>query len=288
MHFSHRLTTQLAAGLLTAVTLITPSLAATHVGTVVSPAGLNVRAESNTTSQVLATLANGTSVDVLKTSPDGRWHQVSYQGTQGYVSGDYLSVTEQVQYGQVVVGPLNVRSGPGTQYAKTGSLPTAAVVEIQDTIGGMGGWYQIDGGYVSSDYVAIVDPSAVNSSSNGNAIVQNAMQYLGSPYVYGGSSPRGFDCSGFTRYVCSQSGYSLNRTSSAQMDNGTPVARSQVQPGDLMFFNKNNPSKRATHVGIYIGNNQIVHASSPGVGVIITDLSSSSYESDFVGARRLG
>ena len=180
MHISHRLTARLAAGLLTVATLITPSFAAPSVGTVISPSGLNIRSEANASSPVLGTLAHGSSVDVLNTTADGRWHQVSYQGAKGYVSGDYLHVTKPTTYGQVVQGPLNVRSGPGTQFPKVDILPDAAVVEIKDTIGGLGGWYQIDGGYVSTDYVAIVDASVAKASSQGNTLVQNAMRYQGS------------------------------------------------------------------------------------------------------------
>ena len=121
------------------------------------------------------------------------------------------------------------------------------------------------------------------------AILTEAEKYLGYPYVWGGSSPAtSFDCSGFVRYVCSQKGYSVNRTASAQMDNGTPVSYSQLQPGDLVFFNNGNSSKRATHVGIYIGNGQFVHASTSTTGVIISDMNSAYYTTGFVGARRLG
>lgn len=285
MHLSKALTTKIAAIVLALSAMATPTLAAS-VGTVVSDSGLNLRSSASTDSTVLATLANGTQVDVISTTADGCWHEVSYNGVTGYLSGDYLKVEEEKVYGQVVVGPLNIRTGPGTQYASAGTLSTGAIVEIVDTVGGVGGWYETEDGYVSSDYVTIVDASVVSASANGNAIAQYALQFVGYPYVYGGSSPSGFDCSGFVRYVCSQKGYSVNRTASAQMDNGTPVSYSQLQPGDLVFFNNGNSSKRATHVGIYIGNGQFVHAST--TGVIISDMNSAYYTTGFVGARRLG
>lgn len=287
MHLSKALTTKIAAIVLALSAMATPTLAAS-VGTVVSDSGLNLRSSANTDSTVLATLANGTQVDVISTTADGCWHEVSYNGVTGYLSGDYLKVEEEKVYGQVVVGPLNIRTGPGTQYASAGTLSTGAIVEIVDTVGGVGGWYETEDGYVSSDYVTIVDASVVSASANGNAIAQYALQFVGYPYVYGGSSPSGFDCSGFVRYVCSQKGYSVNRTASAQMDNGTPVSYSQLQPGDLVFFNNGNSSKRATHVGIYIGNGQFVHASTSTTGVIISDMNSAYYTTGFVGARRLG
>ena len=287
MHLSKALTTKIAAIVLALSAMATPTLAAS-VGTVVSDSGLNLRSSASTDSTVLATLANGTQVDVISTTADGCWHEVSYNGVTGYLSGDYLKVEEEKVYGQFVVGPLNIRTGPGTQYASAGTLSTGAIVEIVDTVGGVGGWYETEDGYVSSDYVTIVDASVVSASANGNAIAQYALQFVGYPYVYGGSSPSGFDCSGFVRYVCSQKGYSVNRTASAQMDNGTPVSYSQLQPGDLVFFNNGNSSKRATHVGIYIGNGQFVHASTSTTGVIISDMNSAYYTTGFVGARRLG
>lgn len=222
MHLSKALTTKIAAIVLALSAMATPTLAAS-VGTVVSDSGLNLRSSASTDSTVLATLANGTQVDVISTTADGCWHEVSYNGVTGFLSGDYLKVEEEKLYGQVVVGPLNIRTGPGTQYASAGTLSTGAIVEIVDTVGGVGGWYETEDGYVSSDYVTIVDASVVSASANGNAIAQYALQFVGYPYVYGGSSPSGFDCSGFVRYVYSQKGYSVNRTASAQMDNGTPV-----------------------------------------------------------------
>ena len=283
MHLPKQLTAKLAAALIAVTTVIVPGFAA-NMGTVVTTDGLNVRSEANTDSSILTTLSYGTQVDVISTSGDGTWHQVSYNGITGYVSGDYLQVTEKKIYGQVTEGPLNIRSGPSTRDAVVGSLSTGSVVELQETLDG---WYQIDEGYISSDYVAQVDASVAASSGTGSQIAQYALQYVGSPYVYGGSSPSGFDCSGFTTYVMKHFGYSVNRTASGQMDNGTAVDRSQLQPGDLVFFNSGNSSKRATHVGIYTGNGQFVHASTSTTGVIVSDLNSSYYSRTYVGARRL-
>lgn len=286
MHLSKQLAAKLSAALMALTTVIVPSMAA-DIGTVTSDTGLNLRSEASTDASVLATLDYGTQVDVLSTSDDGTWHKVTYNGMTGYMSGDYLQVTEEQLYGQVMDGPLNIRSGPGTEYGAVGSLSTGAIVEIEELVGGYGGWYKIEQGYVSSDYVAQVDASVAASSGKGSQIAQYALQYVGCPYVYGGSSPSGFDCSGFTTYVMKHFGYSINRTASSQMDNGTSVSKSQLQPGDLVFFNSGNSSKRATHVGIYTGNGQFVHASTSTTGVIISDLNSSYYSSTYVGARRL-
>ena len=286
MHLSKPLAAKFAAVLMAFTVGVIPASAAS-IGTVTSDTGLNVRSEANTGASVLATLDYGTQVDVLETSADGSWHQISYNGVTGYVVGDYLKVTEEKLYGQVVSGPLNIRSGPGTDYDTVGSLSTGEVVEIEELIGGMGGWYKIAEGYVSSHYVAQVDAATAASAGKGSQMAQFALQYVGCPYVYGGASPSGFDCSGFVTYVAKNFGFSVNRTASAQMDNGVSVSRSQVQPGDLVFFNNGNSSKRATHVGIYIGGGQFVHASTSTTGVIVSDLNSSYYSSTFVGARRL-
>ena len=286
MHLSKQLAAKLSAALMALTTVIVPSMAA-DIGTVTSDTGLNLRSEASTDAAVLATLDYGTQVDVLSTSDDGTWHKVTYNGMTGYMSGDYLQVTEEQLYGQVMDGPLNIRSGPGTEYGAVASLSTGTIVEIEELVGGYGGWYKIEQGYVSSDYVAQVDASVAASSGKGSQIAQYALQYVGCPYVYGGSSPSGFDCSGFTTYVMKHFGYSINRTASSQMDNGTSVSKSQLQPGDLVFFNSGNSSKRATHVGIYTGNGQFVHASTSTTGVIISDLNSSYYSSTYVGARRL-
>ena len=121
-------------------------------------------------------------------------------------------------------------------------------------------------------------PSAPPSRYGG--VVGIAMQYLGVPYVYGGSSPSGFDCSGFVMYVFAQIGVSLPHNAAAQYGSGTPVDRSQLQPGDLVFFNG------LGHVGIYIGGGSFIHSPHTGDVVKISSLSG-WYSSTWVGARRL-
>jgi cell wall-associated NlpC family hydrolase len=111
-------------------------------------------------------------------------------------------------------------------------------------------------------------------------VVGIAMQYLGIPYVYGGSSPSGFDCSGFVMYVYAKVGVSLPHNAAAQYGYGTPVDRSQLQPGDLVFFNS------LGHNGIYIGGGSFIHSPHTGDVVKISSISG-WYSSTWVGARRL-
>ena len=98
------------------------------------------------------------------------------------------------------------------------------------------------------------------------------MNYLGVPYVWGGSSPKGFDCSGLVMYVYRKVGISLPHSSRLQFGYGRPVARGDLQPGDLVFFH--NP---ISHVGIYIGEGQMINAAGTGKGVRIDDVWASSY-----------
>ena len=195
------------------------------------------------------------------------------------------AVEAEPLYGRVVTGSLNVRSGPGTGYDKCGKVYAGKSVEILETLDG---WYRIPEGYVSADYIRVMDESDTAASGVAAQVVETAMSFLGYPYVYGGSSPTGFDCSGFTSYIYKQFGYSLNRTCSGQLDNGTPVAMSELQPGDLVIFKKYaSSSGRASHVGLYIGGGEFIHASTSKVGVIINKLSDAYYTTGFVGGRRI-
>ena len=131
----------------------------------------------------------------------------------------------------------------------------------------------------TGDAIAVASIPAPPPSQYGG-VVGIALQYLGTPYVWGGSSPGGFDCSGFVAYVYGQVGVSLPHYAAAQYGYGTPVSIGDLQPGDLVFFDG------LGHVGIYIGGGQFVHAPHTGDVVKISSLSG-SYSSTFVGARRL-
>lgn len=292
MNFPKCFGAKFAASLLAALTMMTPAFAAP--GTVNAEGGLRLRNGVGTNAAILTTLPNGAQVDVSGITEEG-WFQVTFQNTKGYVSGEYLVMNEDdVQslkvvgepvYGKVTEGPLNVRSAPNTNGKRVKQLSAGQVVQI---ISKLDGWYEIADGYISANYVKIVDASEATSSGNAAQVVAYAKQFLGSPYVYGGTSPRGFDCSGFVKYVYANFGITMNRTASAQMDNGTPVSMSELIPGDVVFFKKAGSSaSRASHVGIYIGGGQFIHASTSTTGVIISNMSSAYYTTGFVGARRM-
>lgn len=298
------LRTALLTVALSAVCVVTASAASVGVGTVNTDA-LRLREEADTSATILGTASKGDTVVVLEDAGNG-WYKVDYKSVEGYMSSEYLDVATKadvtIGYGLVQSdgSTLNVRSGPGTSYSKVTSLSDGTVVNI---VGIDSGWYKITTsggvtGYVSSDYMVTCKDSAgsrgdgatavatATTSSLGQQVVDYAKQYLGTPYVYGGNGPSSFDCSGFTSYVYRHFGYTLNRTASGQLSNGTSVSKSELQPGDLVFF-RYNTSKAASHVGIYIGGGQFIHASTNTYTVKIDTLTSGHYANVYVGARRI-
>ena len=306
----------------TALTLaLTAGIASAAYGTgTVTAKSLRMRSEATTSSDTLTIVPKGTEVEVLENAESG-WYKVSYEGETGYMSAEYLTVIpteeteapspayeegdeleadveeeetaeDEVLAGRVVTEVLNVRSGAGTDHDRVGKLHAGDVVII---LGEADGWYQISAdeleGFVSAEYINVIDPKAAAAAATAGAqLVELAKQYLGVPYVYGGASPSGFDCSGFIYYLTKNMGYSVPRTATAQWNAGyAKVSREELQPGDLVFFtNTYHSSKYITHVGIYIGDGNFIHASSPtSGGVIITPLSMSYYSTRFVGGCRI-
>ncbi len=129
---------------------------------------------------------------------------------------------------------------------------------------------------------ATPEGATVVPPSSYSGVVGVAMQYLGTPYVWAGASPGGFDCSGLVMYAYSQVGVSLPHSSYAMASVGTPVPKDQLEPGDIVFFDGDG------HVGIYIGGGEFVHAPHTGTVVQVSSLDSGSYASGYDGARRVG
>lgn len=279
----------LAAGLMTISSLAAPAV-------VTAQDGLRLRAGSSTASSVLTLLPSGSALEVLE-AVDDSWYRVLAGQQEGYVSSQYVRLTggetapadgalapaEPARtYGFVNASTLNVRKGPGTDQAKVTSLSAGAQVEILETLNG---WYRIDKGYVSADYITLLDPGVTAKQAE---IVAYAHQFLGCRYVLGANGPNAFDCSSLTQYVYKHFGYTIRRTATQQLDNGTVVSKENLLPGDLVFFNNSNGNPaRATHVGIYIGNSEFLHASSSKVGVIISSLNTPYYTRVYTTARRI-
>lgn len=126
------------------------------------------------------------------------------------------------------------------------------------------------------------------SGRTGRQIARVALKYKGTHYVWGGNSPRGFDCSGFTQYVVRRvTGIDMGQGVPGQWKFGSRVAKGTWRPGDLVFF-ANTFERGLSHVGIYIGRNRFIHAENERTGVVISDIGSDYYASHYYGARRVG
>ena len=141
---------------------------------------------------------------------------------------------------------------------------------------------QINLGSVTSPKSSISTP--VNRSSSN--VVRVAFAKVGASYRWGSSGPYSFDCSGFTSYVMKQMGVTVPRSSSAQFNAGRVVSRNGLLPGDLVFFQGFSGRGGVGHVGVYIGNNRMVHSSTPSTGVIVSSLAERYYSRRYLGARR--
>ena len=195
---------------------------------------LNVRSYPDVNnSEVVGQLSAGMEVSIL--NKVGKYYKISMNGNNGFVYADYID-------------------------SKFGSLvEEVELEEVCDTVNDK----------TNSDSVQS-DEKATEKVSAGEKAVAIAMKYLGNPYVYGGTSlTNGTDCSGFTQGVMKLMGVNIPRTSKAQSKFGTLVPRSQLQKGDLLFFGESASS--IFHVGLYIGDGKMIHASTPSTGIIISD-----------------
>ncbi|MBQ7959749.1 MAG: C40 family peptidase [Clostridia bacterium] len=202
-----------------------------------------------------------------------------------------LSVSaETTSYGLVTADLLNLRETMSTSARILAQIPNGQSVPIY----GFGdGWaavtYNGCYGFVSMDFLKVMPGSMPNRSaavtSKGQSVVELAKKYLGVPYVYGGSSPSGFDCSGFVYYIYKQMGVTLNRVAHDQMANGTPVAKENLLPGDIVCFSRGNGYVH--HVGIYAGNGMMIHAPQTGDVVKYESIVTGGYANRYYCARRI-
>ena len=184
----------------------------------------------------------------------GVWYAVDYDGLSGFASADYLSWTSS---------PLSARRA--STPAATGPVAASEAAPAPMR----------------------APAAAPASSGGGEGIVGVAMRYLGYPYVWGGSSPGGFDCSGFTKYVVNMVlGVNIGPTVGGQIGAGVSIGAKNLEPGDLVFF-QNTYQPGLSHVGIYIGGGQMVHAGSERTGVVVSNIWDSYWGPKYYGARRI-
>lgn len=232
---------------------------------------VNIREEPDTDSALVAQISSGDSVEIIG-FVDG-WYKVTCGYATGYVRSDLITELER---------PLG-NSGMTAAVLAGNVDPEAEIAATRAAV--YARRHAASSGSASSSGSSSASTSASASSSDiGQRIATYALNYLGCPYSYGGTSPSGFDCSGFAQYIYCQFGISINRTATAQLANGYSVPYSELRPGDLVFFGYGNS---AFHVGIYIGNNQFIHAENYGTGVCITSLSNSYYANNYLCARRI-
>ena len=272
--------------------------------------GLNVRSGAGTSYSKLGKLEYKEKVTVLSTS--NGWSKINYNGKTGYVDSSYLKstvpgstndntnneTTGTTKYVNTTSG-LNVRSGAGTSYSKLGKLEYKEKVTVLST---SNGWSKINyngkTGYVDSSYLQNTVPGSNGNNANNNnntvstkanEVIAYAKTLLGKPYVWGAQGPNSFDCSGFTYYVFkNKAGIVLPRTSSAQSKYGTYVSKSNLKAGDLVFFDTNGANDgNVSHVGMYIGNGQMIHASYGQKKIVIANFNDSYYQNAYVNARRV-
>ncbi len=206
-----------------------------------------------------------------------------------------VSAFAEKSQGIVAADALNVRSYPEIASNVIGTLYNGQTVDI---LGTEGEWYKVDynsfPSYVHSDYIILKSATLTSRDGNdalgrltaGEEVVEYAKTFIGTPYVYGGTSPSGFDCSGFVYYIYKQFGVTLNRVANDQSRNGYIVEKADLRPGDIVLFSRTLDGY-ITHVGIYVGDNSFIHSPQTGRTVEITSMSSGYYNYGYVGARRI-
>lgn len=251
---------------------------------------LNVRKKPDESAELVGKMPAGAGCEVYEKEDD--WYHIKSGKVEGYVSADYLLTGDKAkkkaeEYIKVVATvtttTLFVREEPNTECTILTMVPIEEELTVLETVDD-GAWYKIEiddeEGYVSGDYVEISQklPRAMTISElkYGQGVsdvrvdlVQYALQFVGNPYVWGGTSlTRGVDCSGFTMQVYAKYGVYLPHSSRAQPNSGRRISAKDAQPGDLFFYGSGG---RINHVAIYIGGGRVVHASNRRDGIKISN-----------------
>jgi len=225
----------------------------------ITGSGVNLRSGPSTAFSRVAVGSNGAKCYIIGLNEG--WYKVIYSDQICYIRSDYLKLTEYPYENQASPNvPKFFRGGKSL-----GVAPSAAALN----------------GNSSASPAPGTAPSAT-----GSQILAEARKYLGTPYVYGGASPSGFDCSGFVYYVLKQLGFSPYRTPASQFNQGTAVSKANLQPGDIVFF-AGTAASGISHVGIYAGNGQFIHSPNSRSTVSYSSLTSGYWANHYYGARRM-
>lgn len=254
----------------------------------VSSGNLNVRKEPSLQGKLVGKMPKNSACEILETTEDG-WAHITSGEVEGYVSMEYLLTgpdawmkADELAKTVVIadVDALNVREEPNTKSAVMTQVLKNEELEYVETLED---WIKvsIDGedAYVAAEYVTVKDKLSTaitmtellygaGVSDVRVELVEYAKQFLGNPYVWGGTSlTKGADCSGFVLSVYKKFDVKLPHYTVSQSKLGTKIKASELQPGDLVFYSKNGT---INHVAIYIGGGQVIHASSPETGIKIS------------------
>ncbi|MBO4336944.1 MAG: C40 family peptidase [Lachnospiraceae bacterium] len=251
---------------------------------------LNVRKEANENADLVGKMTKNAACEIQEI--DGAWAHIKSGKVDGYVNTEFLLTGDEAKtramqvmrlVATVTTTTLFVRDEPNTNSSIITMVPMDEKLDITEGVEG-DPWVKIeidqDVGYVSTDYVTISEEldkaMTLKELKYGQgmsdlrvSLVNYAMQFIGNPYVWGGTSlTKGADCSGYVQSIFKKYGYSLPRTSREQAKVGTKISLADAQPGDLVFYGKGGT---VNHVGIYIGNGQIVNASNRRTGIKVSN-----------------
>lgn len=251
---------------------------------------LNVRETPDTGGKLVGKMPKDSACEILEVTEDG-WAKITSGDVDGYVSMEYLYTgADAVMRASELMNTVAVVNADALKVRDEASTDSAVLTQVPkgeelDVIEVLEGWVMVsidgDAAYVSADYVTVEEKlnTAITMSElrygQGVSdlrvdIVEYAKQFLGNPYVYGGTSlTKGIDCSGFTMAVYKHFGISLSHHSGTQSREGTKITAAELQPGDLVFYA--NSSGTINHVAMYIGNGQVIHASDPKSGIKISN-----------------
>ena len=232
----------------------------------VNGSGVNLRSGPGTSYRSVGTASKGSKCYILGLNKG--WYKVIYNSTICYIRSDFLDLTEiPYENKDSSNSPKFFRGGKST-----GVAPNAAALKGNSSSTSTGN--------------SSTSNSAPAINVTGSQILKEAQKYLGTPYVFGGASPSGFDCSGFVYYVLKQLGYSPYRTPADQYKMGTSVSKGSLKAGDIVFF-ANTYASGISHVGIYAGNGQFIHSPNSRSTVSYSDLTSGYWAEHYYGARRI-